>query len=542
MSALHYDGPVLLVVLDGVGLRTATSGNAVARARTDFLDSALMHYPHLALQASGEAVGILPGTMGNSEVGHNAIGSGQIIQQGIAKVENAFKSGEIWETKTWRDLIQNVKDHHSTLHLAGIFSDGKVHSDIHHLFKLIEKATAEGLTRIRVHAVLDGRDTPPQSANLYISQFDDFVKTLPSTVDCRIASGGGRMVYFADRYENDWGVVQAGWDAAVRGQAQHYFTSAAEAIREFRRQDADLQDQYLPPFVVVEASNSSKPKSTQSDPQPIGRVQDGDSFIYFDFRADRAVEVAQAFTYHDFPHFDRGTRRNRRPDVYFAGLTEYNSDLHVPEHQLVAPVQIKNPLNQFLGRRGLSQFAIAETLKFGHITYYFNGNSHKKAPREKHLEIPSDTRPLDQRPWMKSAEITDALLDQLANYRFARVNFAGGDMVGHLGAMQPTIVAMEAIDLQLRRLAQKIDELGGIMIITADHGNAEQLLDAHGHAQTSHTTNPVPCIFYDNTQNARHYRLAHLKTPGLANLAATIATLLGQSDLPSSWESSLIVL
>lgn len=529
MTALHYDGPVVLVIMDGVGLRSQTAGNAFARARTDFLDSAMLRYPNIPLQASGEFVGILPGVMGNSEVGHNALGSGQIIQQGIAKIETAFKSGEIWETRTWHDLLGNVKDHHSTLHFSGIFSDGGVHSDINHLFRLIQKATAEGITRIRVHAVLDGRDTPPQSALQYIQQFNDFVKTLPADVDCRIASGGGRMVYVADRYEADWSVVKAGWDAIVHGRASHEFRSATEAIRQLRLQDPDLQDQYLPPFVIIDGSG-----------HPIGEVHDGDSFVYFDFRADRAVEIAQAFTYNDFPHFDRGTKRNRRPDVYFAGLTEYNSDLHVPAHQLVAPVEIKNTLNQFLGRRRISQYAISETVKFGHITYYFNGNSHKKAPREIHAEIPSDTQPFDTRPWMKSAEITDALLDNLDKYRFLRINYPGGDMVGHLGGLQSTIVAMESIDLQLQRLARRVDQLGGVMIITADHGNAEEVTDYKGRPKTSHTTNLVPCIIYDNTKNAKLYAPSAVKQPGLANVAATLATLLGLSDLPGAWEPSLI--
>ena len=529
MTTLHYAGPVVLAILDGVGLRSQTAGNAFARARTDFLDSAMLNYLNIPLQASGEFVGILPNTMGNSEVGHNALGSGQIIRQGIAKIDAAFKSGEIWDTATWRNLINNVKEHDSTLHLSGIFSDGGVHSTLDHLFQLIRRAAEQGITRIRIHAVLDGRDTPPQSADTYIKQFNKFIKTLPDSVDCQIASGGGRMIFVADRYEADWSVVKTGWDAIVHGKAPHTFTSALAAVQQLRLHDPDLQDQYLPPFVVVD-----------QDGHPIGQVHNGDSFIYFDFRADRAVEIAEAFTYQDFPHFDRGTAKNRRLDVYFAGLTEYNSDLHVPEHQLVPPVEIHDTLNHYLSRHHLSQYAISETVKFGHVTYYFNGNSHQKARDEVHQEIPSDTQPFNTRPWMKSAEITDALLDNLEKYNFLRINYPGGDMVGHLGDLQSTITAMEAIDIQLKRIAQKVDELGGILVITADHGNAEELTDYKGRPKTSHTTNLVPCIFYDNTKNAKLYAPSAVKQPGLANVAATIATLLGHPDTPASWQPSLI--
>ncbi|MBQ3468227.1 2,3-bisphosphoglycerate-independent phosphoglycerate mutase [Candidatus Saccharibacteria bacterium] len=535
---LEYKGPIVLAILDGVGLRREIVGNAVKLAHTEFLNQAAKSYPSMGLAASGEAVGVLKGDMGNSEVGHNTIGSGQVIKQGIARVEDAFGTGAIWQSSAWQDVSKRLRENpESTLHFSGIFSDGKVHSSIEHLKRLIQKAYDEGVKHIRIHAVLDGRDVPPQSAEIYIREIEDFISSLekdslhPGPLDYKIASGGGRMVYVADRYESDWEIVKRGWDAIVWGQADYQFISASEAIDSFRAEDPKIQDQYIPPFVIVDANG-----------QPIGRVKDGDSFIYIDFRADRAIEIAQAFTYEDFPFFNRGTENNSRPDVYFVGMTEYNSDTHVPAHRLVEPIDIHNTLNTFVGDAGLTQLAISETVKFGHITYYFNGNSYDKAPGEEHIEIPSSTLPFDTRPWMKSAEITDRILELTGEFDFIRLNFPGGDMVGHFAELEPTITAIEAIDIQLARLAKKIDALGGVLIITADHGNAEELTDEKGIAKTSHSTNPVPFIIYDNTENAGKYELDYFPGAGLANIAATIALFLGLENYPDVWHQPLIKL
>lgn len=528
MSSM-YKGPIVLAVLDGVGLRAAAAGNAIKQARLDFLGSVVKKYPAVRLEAAGEAVGILPGMIGNSEVGHNALGSGQIIKQGVARIEEAFSSGSIWETPAWREAIKHAET--GTLHFAGIFSDGGVHSDIKHLEKMVAHAHEQGIKHIRFHLVLDGRDVPPQSEPKYIKELEAFVNNFPDHPDYKIASGGGRMIFVADRYESDWSIVERGWKAMVEGRADHAFPSAEAAIEALRVEDPEVQDQYLPAFVIVDENG-----------EPVGPVKEGDSFIYFDFRADRAVEIAQAFTYDEFPHFDRGTPGNRRPNIFFAGMTEYNSDTHVPEFQLVPPVQIYDTLNQVVGQNNLSQLAISETVKFGHITYYFNGNSYERAPREEHLEIASDTLPFNTRPWMKSAETTDALLERAADFDFIRINYPGGDMVGHFGEMASTIIALEAIDLQLSRIAKRVDELGGLLIITADHGNAEELQDESGAAKTAHTTNSVPCIFYDNTDNVGRYQVNQLPDAGLSNVAPTIATLLGIEKLPRSWRPSLVTL
>lgn len=553
MKKLHYDGPVVLVVMDGVGLSTTRSGNAVRQAHTEFLDQAMLNYLNIPLRASGEAVGIMPGQMGNSEVGHNAIGSGQIIRQGIAQVEAAFATGDIWQSRAWQGAMEWLKrnrkqqDFLPTIHFAGIFSDGGVHSDIKHLEQMIRQAYDEGVRRIRIHAVFDGRDVAPQSEPKYIERLEKFCRQFKDA-DFRIASGAGRMVATADRYENDWGMVKLGWDMMVKGKAPREFTSATEAIRTLRQEQPNLQDQYLPAFVIVEnvaagsalTSRAARAKLSSAQlgqgAQPIGIVRDGDAFIYYDFRADRAVEIATAFTQPEFFKFQRG----KLPKIYFAGLTEYDADRHIPENVLVPPIKITHPLNQFLGQQKISQLAISETVKFGHITYYFNGNSYQKAPRERQIEITSDLQPFNTRPWMKSAEITDIVLENLDKFQFVRINYPGGDMVGHFAELEPTIVAMEAIDLQLKRLAAKVDELGGMMLITADHGNAEELIDKQGVPRTAHTTNPVPCIFYDNTSNRQKYHQANISKPGLPNIAATLAVLLGVPDYPAEWQAPLI--
>lgn len=525
MEKLSYDGPVVLAILDGVGLAPDGPGNAVSKARTTFLGEAARKCLHVALNASGEYVGLTPEQMGNSEVGHNTMGAGKAIKHGIAWINDAFDNGTVFSSEAWSGAISRALAG-GVLHFAGIFSDGGVHSDIKHLFKMIDQAYLEGIRKIRVHAVFDGRDVAPQSEPKYIKLFEEHIKQF-TDADIRIADGGGRMVHVADRYENDWNVVARGWDAMVNGEADYYFKSANEAILTLRRINPTVQDQYLPTFVIVDDNE-----------KPVGKVEKGDALIYFDFRADRAIEIAQAFTYYDFPYFNRG---NYNPDeVYFVGMTEYNSDTHVPEHRLVEPIYITDTLNRFLSEKNISQYAVSETVKFGHITYYFNGNSYDKVKGEEFEEITSYTEPFETRPWMKCAEITDKVLENMEKYKFIRLNYPGGDMVGHTADLEATIIAMESIDLSLARIAKRVDELGGALIVVADHGNAEELVEADGKPKTAHTANKVPCIIYDNTENREKYHLAALSEPGLANITATIAVMLGQDDYPKGWAEPLI--
>lgn len=520
MSSFNYKGPVVLVVMDGVGLAEDNPYNAVTQAHLETLHELMQKYPMAELGAAGRYVGIPDGDMGNSEVGHNAMGAGEIVLQRSAAVEQAMDGGA-YETQTWQDIKNRLAGTDKTLHFMGIFSDGNVHSNIAHLEKMMAQAQKDGIEHIRVHILLDGRDVPPQSEPKYIQRLEKFIHDLGDP-DYKIASGGGRMVITADRYESNWKMVEDGWNTSVRGIGRQ-FASATEAVETYRRENPDLQDQYMPPFVIAENG------------EPVGKILDGDACIYIDFRADRALEMAMAFTYDDFPYFDRG----QRPDVYFASVAVYNEDLHVPEHVLVESPHFEKPLAFQLAEQGVKQYALSETVKFGHITYYFNGNSHQVPEGEDEEEVPSYIEPYNTRPWMKAAEITDKLVAAIESekYQFLRINYPGGDMVGHFGEVEPTITAMEAIDISLKRIIEAVNKLGGVTIITADHGNAEELME-DGKPKTSHTTNKVPCIFVDDTENAKSYKLADGDF-GLANLASTITMLLDKEPA-ANWLPSII--
>lgn len=532
-----YKGPVVVVVMDGIGISEKTEGNAVFHAYTPFLDSLFQKYPNTLLKAHGTAVG-LPSDddMGNSEVGHNAIGAGQVYSQGAKLVTEAIQSGKMFEGKTWRSLSDNVKEHRSTLHFIGLFSDGNVHSHIDHLKAMIVKAKEEGLQRVRVHILLDGRDVGETSALDYVEPFESFLAELRSDeFDVKIASGGGRMKVTMDRYEANWGMVETGWKTHVLGEGR-FFSSAKEAIETYRAEQPVI-DQDLPPFVIAENG------------MPVGTINDHDSVIFYNFRGDRAIEISRAFEETQFDKFDR----KRFPNVVYAGMLEYDGDLHIPKRYLVAPPEIRNTMGEYLTKTGIPQLAISETQKYGHVTYFWNGNRSGKFDDvlETYIEVPSDIIPFEQRPWMKAAEITDRMIEELrtGKYRFARVNFANGDMVGHTGNFQAARIAVETVDLCLKRLLSVIDELGGMAIITADHGNADEMfeLDKSGKpkkndngsmkAKTSHTLNKVPLILYDN-QLQGAYSLKDGQF-GLANIAATAVNLLGY-EAPEVWEETMI--
>ena len=529
MSSIStFNRPLVLIVMDGVGLSKDSKVNAVRDAHLETLDNLWQHYPSILLHASGHYVGIPDGEPGNSEVGHNAMGSGQIIPQEPLYVKQQLESGTLFATETWQGALKNVKDRGSTLHFIGLFSDGNTHSNIHHLFAMMAEAKKAGITKIRVHPAFDGRDVPPHSAGKYIEMFNNFVASLGNP-DYKLADGGGRMVTWMDRYENDWGVVENGWNIAVKGEGPQ-FPDAFTAIDSLQAEYQPENDQYIPPFVIVDENN-----------QPIGTIKTGDSVIFFNFRADRSIMSAQAFTYNDFPYFDRGDFRPS--DIYFAGMTEYNSDTHVPAHTLLKPFNITDTLSDLLDAHHLSSYAISETVKYGHITYYFDGNHYlNNSDTRLYEEIKSDenTAGIIDRPWMKSAEITDLLVAAIKTnkYQFLRVNFPNGDMVGHFAQLEPGIIAVEAVDIALKRVLEAVDEVGGMAIITADHGNVEELEDEQGQPKTSHTKNPVPCIFYDRSPTTSLYSV---KTGdfGLANLAATIACLLGLTP-STSWQPPLI--
>ena len=534
-------GPVLTIVMDGVGLAPASVANAVTSAYTPTLDMLMEKYPMVKLKAHGTAVG-LPSDddMGNSEVGHNALGAGQVFAQGAKLVSQSIEGGKMFASDTWRDIVSNVKTSGGTLHFIGLFSDGNVHSHIDHLKAMIVKAKEEGVSRVRIHALIDGRDVGETSALDYILPFEEFLNGLrDDRFDICIASGGGRMKITMDRYEADWSMVERGWQTHVLGEGRQ-FASAEEAVVTYRN-EYKVIDQDLPPFVIAK------------DGVPVGTIEDGDSVIFYNFRGDRSIEISKAF---DAPEgeFDKFDRK-RVPKVVYAGMLEYDGDLHIPHRYLVSPPEITNTMSEYLVSTGISQLAISETQKFGHVTYFWNGNRSGKFSEEleTYIEIPSDVVPFEQRPWMKCAEITDKLIEciESGKYRYLRVNFPNGDMVGHTGSLLATRCSMEALDIQLARIIAAVDKAGGVALITADHGNADEMYeidkktgkpktDKEGHykAKTSHTLNPVPCILYNNVCDKITLK-EDKGTFGLSDVAATMVNLMGY-EAPSMWDESLL--
>ena len=535
------EGPLLTVVMDGVGIAAPNAANAVNAANTPTLDRLMKNYPMVTLKAHGTAVG-LPSDddMGNSEVGHNALGAGQVFAQGAKLVTASIESGKMFASETWRSLIDGVKANGSTLHFIGLFSDGNVHAHIDHLKAMLTRAKEEGVARARVHILIDGRDVGETSALDYILPFEEFLNTLRTPdFDVKIASGGGRMKITMDRYEADWSMVERGWRTHVLGEGRQ-FVSAAEAVETYRA-ELKVIDQDLPPFVIAENG------------KPVGEIVDGDSVIFYNFRGDRAIEISHAFDGgEEFTALDRV----RVPQVRYAGMLEYDGDLHIPAHYLVNPPEITETQGEYLTATGITQLAISETQKYGHVTYFWNGNRSGKFSEEleTYIEIPSDVVPFEQRPWMKCAEITDRLIACLESgkYKYLRVNFPNGDMVGHTGNFLATQCSMEALDLQLARILEVVDRLHGVALITADHGNADEMYeidkktkepkvgkDGSYKAKTSHTLNPVPFIIYDNYTNGQYTVKEDKGSFGLSNVAATTVRMLGYEP-PAAWDESIV--
>ncbi|GAB1457160.1 2,3-bisphosphoglycerate-independent phosphoglycerate mutase [Spirochaetota bacterium] len=534
-------GPLVLVIMDGVGYGKFKEGDAVAAADMRHLRAMEKSCPSTRLKAHGKAVG-LPSDddMGNSEVGHNAIGCGRVFAQGAKLVSTSIETGAMFSGDTWKHLTSRVKAGDGrTLHFLGLFSDGNVHSHIDHLKAMIQQAKADGVRRVRVHVLLDGRDVGEQSALEYIEPFEAFLAGLSvDGFDYRIGSGGGRQYITMDRYGADWSMVERGWKAHVLGMGAH-FTSAKEAILSYRAEKPSLIDQDMHEFVIVDGD------------KPIGTVEDGDSLIYFNFRGDRALEISAAFEDDAFDHFDRV----RRPQVAYAGMMEYDGDLHIPKSYLVTPPSIDRTMGEYLAGSGVPMLAISETQKFGHVTYFFNGNRQGKFDEklEDYVEIKSDLVPFEQRPWMKTAEITDTVIAAIESgrYRFIRLNYPNGDMVGHTGVYQAVVCGLEGMDLQLGRLKEAVQKAGGILILTADHGNSDDMYehdkksgavtikpDGQPRAKTSHSLNPVPCVIYD-PEYAGEYMPTLREGLGISSLGATCIEMLG-FVAPKDYDQSLL--
>jgi len=525
-------GPLLLIIMDGIGLGRQDDTNAVYLARTPNLDRLLKSRFFVELRAHGTAVG-LPSDkdMGNSEVGHNALGAGRVFDQGARLVNAALESGRIFETELWSKMVRRIKQG-GTFHFIGLLSDGNVHSHIDQLFVMIDKCAELGLERLRLHPLLDGRDVGERSALDYIIPSQEKLNRIikEKGLDYLIASGGGRMKVTMDRYNADWDIVRRGWEAHVLGKGRA-FNTAEEAIRTYYKEDPSITDQYLDPFVIVHPNG-----------EPVGRIKDGDVVVFFNFRGDRAIEISRAFTEQEFSEFDRGPL----PDVLFAGMMEYDGDAHIPPNFLVTPPDIERTLSEYLCAEGITSFAVSETQKFGHVTYFWNGNRSGYIDKslETYVEIPSDRIEFDKTPKMKAFEIKDRAIELLktGKYRFGRLNFANGDMVGHTGVMEAAIMAVETVDQCVGDLLKIIDELGGIAVITADHGNSDEMFtlgkDNRKNTKTAHTLNPVPFEIYDPTFKGE-YEMAPLEHAGLSNVAATLLNLLGFEKV-EDYDPSLI--
>ncbi|MDR0584322.1 MAG: 2,3-bisphosphoglycerate-independent phosphoglycerate mutase [Treponema sp.] len=542
-------GPVVLVIMDGVGYGKYKEGDAVADSKMYNLRALREKSPNTKLKAHGTAVG-LPSDddMGNSEVGHNAMGCGRVFNQGAALVSKSIETGAMFEGRAWKEITSNVKGgaagRSPTLHFIGLFSDGNVHSHLDHLKAMIAQAKKEGVKRVRVHILFDGRDVGETSALEYVDPFEAFLKEESAGgFDAKIASGGGRMWITMDRYGADWSMVERGWQTHVTGSARR-FASVREAVETYRKEIPGIIDQDLKEFVIAEGG------------RPVGTIEDGDSVVYFNFRGDRSLEITAAFEEDKFDKFNRG----RRPKVCYAGMMEYDGDLHVPRRYLVSPPSIDRTMGEYLAATGVRTLAISETQKYGHVTYFFNGNRSGKFDDrlEDYVEIKSDVIPFEQRPWMKCAEITDQVIEAVISgkYDFIRLNYPNGDMVGHTGIYQAVVCSMEAMDIQLGRLAKAVSEAGAIMVITADHGNSDDMFehdrktgevsrksDGTPKAKTSHSLNPVPCIVYDPG-----YRGEYPNEPkegslneglGISSIAATCIQLLGYTP-PEDYDKSAL--
>ncbi len=543
-AAGSASSPLVLAILDGVGLSGPAQDNALALARAPFLHEAIggsvpgASVVSMAIRAHGTAVGLpSDADMGNSEVGHNIMGAGRIFDQGAKQVEAAFESGAIWGS-AWADVMSRRANR---IHFIGLLSDGNVHSHIRHLITLLGRAVDDGARDIACHVLFDGRDVTDGTAERYLAQLTDAIDELASRQPAArivVASGGGRMNTTMDRYEADWDVVARGWDAHVRGTARG-FRSAGEALETLRAEDPAVSDQYLPAFTVVDAAGV-----------PVGAVRDDDAVVLFNFRGDRMIEICRALTEEQFDAFERGPLPR---NLITVGMTLYDGDLGIPARFLVQPSRVDGTVSELLAAAGVAQFACAETQKFGHVTYFWNGNRSDKFDErlETYLEIPSDRVPFDQLPRMKAAETGDAVVEAVASGRFPfiRCNFAGGDMVGHTGSIPASVVAVEAIDEALARINSAVQAAGGTLLITADHGNCEILverdkdgnpvLDPSGAPvpKKSHTLSPVPFVAIDHS--GRTLAPATVESPGISNIAATLLLLLGHA-VPAGYRPPLV--
>lgn len=505
--------PVALIILDGFGCRNETKGNAVAQAKKPNFDRLWKEFPHSHLKASGEAVGLPEGQMGNSEVGHLNIGAGRIVYQSLTRVNIAIREGEFEKNDTFLGAIDHVKKNGTSLHLFGLLSDGGVHSHISHMFALLRLAAEHGVEKVYVHAFLDGRDVGPQTAKTYIQE----------TLDKMKEYGVGEFATISGRYysmdrDKRWERVEKSYRAMVYGEGPAY-TNPLELVDD--SYEKGIYDEFVIPSVM-----------TKENGQPVATIQDNDAVIFYNFRPDRAIQISNTFTNKDFRSFDRGPKHPN--DLYFVCLTHFSET--VDGYVAFKPTNLDNTIGEVLSQNNLTQLRIAETEKYPHVTFFMSGGREEKFPGEERILIASPkVATYDLQPEMSAYGVTDALVKEIEADHFDAIilNFANPDMVGHSGMLEPTIKAIETVDECLGRVIDAILKKGGSAIITADHGNADEVITLEGNPMTAHTTNPVPVIVTKEGITLRDGGI-------LADLAPTILELLNVKQPQEMTGKSLI--
>ncbi|MFC1829714.1 2,3-bisphosphoglycerate-independent phosphoglycerate mutase [Thermodesulfobacteriota bacterium] len=493
--------PLILIILDGWGINPNAEGNAVFHADTPYLDALVNEYPNTRLICSGEAVGLPEGIMGNSEVGHLNIGAGRVVYQDLLRIDTAIHDGEFFKNSVLNSALTNMKKNSSTLHLIGLVSDGGVHSQLTHLFALLDLARKTGVNKTYIHALLDGRDTPPDSGAIYLEQLQAYIREIDYG---NIVSICGR--YYAMDRDNRWDRVEKAYRLFTLGEGTPA-NDPVEAVKEaYLREETD---EFVKPIVI-----------TGADAEPLGTVRDGDGIIFFNFRADRVREITRAFTSSAFDSFER----DPLPKLCdFVCMTMYDESFTLPA--AFPPVHLDDILGEVISRRGLRQLRIAETEKYAHVTYFFNGGEENPFSKEDRCLIPSprEVPTYDLKPEMSAYAVAEEVVTRIHSgaYDLIVLNFANMDMVGHTGVMEAAIKACETVDRCVKDIVTVVRELGGVAMVTADHGNAERMLDEGGHVQTAHTLSPVPLILVDDSRKE-----AVLSTGALADIAPTILQIM----------------
>lgn len=504
--------PTALIILDGCGLSKRVEGNAVRAARTPTMDWLNANVPHSTLSASGLSVGLMEGQMGDSNVGHLNIGAGRIVYQDVVRISKAIADGDFFTNTVLVSAMEHPKKTGGALHLLGLVSPGGVHSHSEHLYALLKMAKKHGLEKVFVHAFLDGRDVPPSSAHEYLAELEEQIKQIGVG---RIASISGR--YFAMDRDKRWDRVEKAYRAML-GQGPTAVSSAAAIQEAYANGETD---EFVVPRVITE--NGS----------PVGPIKDGDSVLFFNFRADRAREITWAMTNEDFQGFDRGGKL----DIFYATMTQYDAELDLPF--AFAPQDLRNTLGEYLGSLGKTQLRIAETEKYAHVTFFFNGGQEVPFPGEERILVPSPKVPTyDMQPEMSAPGVTERVVAEILSgkYDVIVLNYANCDMVGHTGVMEAAVKAVETVDTGLGKVLEALKKMGGTAIITADHGNAEQMVDFEtGEPHTAHTSNPVPVWLFNAPEECS------IKSGILADLAPSILDLMGIPQPPEMTGESLIV-